>query len=114
MKKRRFNFAWGGKAPNMLDLGGSASIGRDADPYQYGTWIGGIRVGWWNGRCKACFRTRTPEGHDPCIANLPGVKNACCGHGGETTAYCEWEDGVVEYWQEDSNGHFIATDTKTP
>ena len=21
------------------------------------------------------------DGHDACIANLPGVKNACCGHG---------------------------------
>lgn len=25
-------------------------------------------VGWW-------------EAHDPCIANLPGVRAACCGHG---------------------------------
>jgi hypothetical protein len=23
----------------------------------------------------------TPKGHDPCLANLPGVVNACCGHG---------------------------------
>jgi hypothetical protein len=24
---------------------------------------------------------RSLEGHDPCIARLPGVKFACCGHG---------------------------------
>ena len=33
------------------------------------------------------------DGHDPCIRNLPGVKNACCGHGGE--GYAEFENGVV-------------------
>jgi hypothetical protein len=31
--------------------------------------------------CAVCHRLRTPEGHDPCIANLPGVIQACCGHG---------------------------------
>lgn len=31
--------------------------------------------------CKACGLRRTAEGHDPCIANLPGVQFACCGHG---------------------------------
>ena len=31
--------------------------------------------------CKLCGLERTAEGHDPCIANLPGVKSACCGHG---------------------------------
>ena len=70
----------------------------DRDPYPYGTWVGGVRVGWWNGRCKSCFMKRTTEGHDPCIANLPEVKNACCGHG-ETSAYCDWEDGVIKYWK---------------
>jgi hypothetical protein len=30
--------------------------------------------------CVVCHRLRTPEGHDPCIANLPGVIKACCGH----------------------------------
>ncbi len=71
----------------------------DRDPYPYGTWVNGIRVGWWNGRCKRCFIQRTAGGHDPCISNLPGVKAACCGHG-ETLAYCAWEDGVVKHWEE--------------
>src|SRR5258707_458524 len=31
--------------------------------------------------CVVCHQLRTPEGHDPCIANLPGVFQACCGHG---------------------------------
>ena len=32
-------------------------------------------------RCLHCDQTRTAERHDPCIANLPGVMHACCGHG---------------------------------
>ena len=70
----------------------------DRDPYPYGTWVDGVRVGWWNGRCKSCFLKRTAEGQDPCITNLPGVKAACCGHG-ETLAYCAWEDGMVKHWE---------------
>jgi hypothetical protein len=31
--------------------------------------------------CLACGMFRTAELHDPCIANLPGVLFACCGHG---------------------------------
>lgn len=31
--------------------------------------------------CPVCNEYETAEGHDPCIANLPGVRNACCGHG---------------------------------
>jgi hypothetical protein len=39
-------------------------------------------VDWDNTRpCRKCGGLRTPEGHDPCIANLPGVTAACCGHG---------------------------------
>lgn len=29
--------------------------------------------------CPHCGQARM--GHDPCISNLPGVVNACCGHG---------------------------------
>ena len=47
---------------------------------------------WINGRCAACKQARTPEGHDPCIANLPGVLFACCGHG-NTDGYIKFEDG---------------------
>ena len=32
--------------------------------------------------CWLCEKRPTAEGHDPCIANLPGgVFSACCGHG---------------------------------
>jgi hypothetical protein len=47
---------------------------------------------WKDGFCVACGQCRTQEGHDPCIANLPGVLFACCGHGGND-AYIKFEDG---------------------
>jgi len=49
---------------------------------------------YWDERCARCGLTRTPEGHDPCIANLPGVVGACCGHG-VAEAYLELENGTV-------------------
>lgn len=46
--------------------------------------------------CPRCKLPPTAEGHDPCIANLPGVRFACCGHGvaGER-GYIMFEDGRV-------------------
>lgn len=44
--------------------------------------------------CPACGMRPTPEGHDPCLGRLPGVRNACCGHGtGE--GYIQFKNGAV-------------------
>jgi len=51
---------------------------------------------------RACTRCGTPaikEGHDHCIANLPNVAFACCGHG--------VEDGYVKL----NNGKSIRFNT---
>ena len=37
--------------------------------------------------CGHCGEPNSPEGHDACIARLPGVINACCGHGDTREAY---------------------------
>lgn len=50
--------------------------------------------------CPECGKTETEDGHDPCIANLPGVKFACCGHGKEGP-YVTYEDGT-SYYDEDA------------
>lgn len=42
--------------------------------------------------CGVCEKPQTEQGHDPCIANLPGVQNACCGHGVVAEAYVQFED----------------------
>lgn len=54
-----------------------------------------------NGRCVVCKKRRTEKGHDPCIADLPGVAFACCGHGG--IGYVCFENGQV------IRGHFDET-----
>jgi hypothetical protein len=61
-------------------------------------------------RCPKCGLGITPEGHDPCIANLPGVTNACCGHG-QGQGYIQFSDGrairgdfVVEEAPRDKRG----------
>jgi hypothetical protein len=50
---------------------------------------------WHDGRCVKCGKPRTKEGHDPCIANLPGVKYACCGHGREDGYICFENGGLI-------------------
>jgi hypothetical protein len=32
-------------------------------------------------RCDRCGQYATRKGHDPCLADLPHVVSACCGHG---------------------------------
>ena len=44
--------------------------------------------------CPKCNQYPTKESHDPCIANLPGVKAACCGHG-IRSAYVMFTNGVT-------------------
>jgi hypothetical protein len=44
--------------------------------------------------CAACGMRRRANGHDPCIENLPVVRNACCGHGVDR-GYVQFENGLV-------------------
>jgi hypothetical protein len=45
--------------------------------------------------CGACLRSYVPHFEDdPCIAGLPGVAYACCGHGGELGGYILFENGL--------------------
>ena len=43
-------------------------------------------------KCPKCNEL-PKDWHDPCIANLPGVRAACCGHGVEE-AYILFTDGT--------------------
>lgn len=43
--------------------------------------------------CGHCGKDNTPEGHDGCLGTLPGVMNACCGHGDIGSAYVQFIDG---------------------
>ena len=44
--------------------------------------------------CAKCRQPRTKQGHDPCVANLPCVRIACCGHGQED-GYIMFVDGRI-------------------
>jgi hypothetical protein len=44
--------------------------------------------------CPRCHLPPTEAGDDPCIANLPGVIHACCGHGRQR-GYIMFEDGRI-------------------
>jgi len=45
--------------------------------------------------CGACGLDNTPDGHDGCLGQLPGVMNACCGHGRSSDAYVQLPDRTV-------------------
>jgi len=51
-----------------------------------------VRDHWKDRTCGKCGEPFTEKGHDPCIANLPGIQNACCGHGRDEEAYVQFED----------------------
>lgn len=44
--------------------------------------------------CGHCGLQNTDEGHDGCLGTLPGIMNACCGHGRVGGAYVQFLDGV--------------------
>ena len=58
--------------------------------------------------CTRCGEMPTEEGHDACIANLPGVRNACCGHG--------VEEGYIQFFAEDgvSAGKVVYLSKRKP
>lgn len=43
--------------------------------------------------CGECGKARTPQGQDGCLGTLPGVTNACCGHGHQAEAYVQFTNG---------------------
>ena len=44
--------------------------------------------------CGRCGNHRTREGHDHCLGAIPGVVNACCGHGEDALAYVQTNSGA--------------------
>lgn len=49
--------------------------------------------------CGYCGKPNTPEGHDGCLETLPGVMNACCGHGSAEDAYVQYSKKKAVYRQ---------------
>ncbi len=65
--------------------------GNDGEWYYCDT--GEPTVDTWRDRpCGHCGMHFTDEGHDGCLGELPGVMNACCGHGETRCAYVQFPD----------------------
>lgn len=47
-------------------------------------------------RCGHCDLPNREDGHDSCLGVLPGVMNACCGHGDVRMSY-------VQLWPKETN-----------
>ena len=45
--------------------------------------------------CGHCGKHDTADGHDGCLGTLPGLMNACCGHGKLGEAYIQFLDGTI-------------------
>ncbi len=46
-------------------------------------------------RCGKTFEGSNVGDTDPCLGDLPGIDNACCGHGVPELAYIRFTNGVV-------------------
>ncbi len=55
---------------------------------------------WKERDCGHCEKANTAEGHDGCLGVLPGVMNACCGHGVISDAYVQFSKNVILPGQE--------------
>ena len=45
--------------------------------------------------CGHCGKHDTKDGHDGCLGTLPGLMNACCGHGEFEETYVQFLDGTI-------------------
>ena len=46
-------------------------------------------------KCGALFEGSNEGDADPCLGELPGADNACCGHGVPSQAYIRFTNGVA-------------------
>ena len=54
----------------------------------------------WGGENRPCVKCGSNKWsgdgeHDQCLGLLPGVDNACCGHGDKSQSYIRFTNGVV-------------------
>ena len=45
--------------------------------------------------CGHCKMENREDDCDPCLGELQGVSNACCGHGEVSDSYIQFENGVT-------------------
>lgn len=47
-------------------------------------------TGWQARRCDHCGMEYGESMHDPCLGEIEGAAEACCGHGDESRRYVSW------------------------
>lgn len=62
--------------------------------------------------CPKCGVPPTAKGHDACIADLPGVRFACCGHG-VREGYVAFENGCRLGGEFEVSYHALDTGRRT-
>lgn len=72
-----------------------------------------IDADWTKRPCGKCYKYFTPEGHDGCLGTLPGIMNACCGHGQTNEAYLQFWDGFCIRGEDALNVADILIKNKT-
>lgn len=45
--------------------------------------------------CGYCKLPNREDEHDACLGKLPGVVNACCGHGDTHSSYIQFENNKI-------------------
>lgn len=106
---------WRRSAKAALDAAAAIEPNKEMANQQWVDWAE-VRPG---ATCPKCKKARTVHSDDPCIACLPGVLYACCGHG-ETGGYLYFENGirigmqvlmVEQFYTVDGSRHARRTDT---
>lgn len=71
---------WDGENWRYSDTGEIAGFGYEVRPCK---------------KCGRLFEGSNVGKPDPCLGNLPGVKNACCGHGVAKESYICFTNGLI-------------------
>lgn len=50
-------------------------------------------AGWTHRTCGQCGLSWGESLHDPCLGQIKGAVEACCGHGDESRRYVSYPDG---------------------
>lgn len=74
---------------------GNQIVEKEPDIWVYADDGSEVSKTWTTRPCGQCGIATGKDGHDPCLGTLPGVMNACCGHGAVKGAYIQFTGGLI-------------------
>lgn len=72
----------------------------DGEQYRYCSDNKPTAAHWKQRPCGHCHKPNRADEHDACLGELPGVINACCGHGTTQEAYIQFTDKEIKRGEE--------------